>query len=300
MSERKRAIVNIFYNRPQYAEEVLDGLRQQVWEGRMKKYSYFCFLDGPKKESDEEAVEDNKHFVVDFLRELDDYFVESTIIERPRNYGCDDNIFDALAQLFLVNKMDEVIVLEEDIVPLKGFLEWMEWGLDNLVGKEIEHCCKKCKVFNVTGFSEPRNKVEDPTSYFLARWFTPWGWATSREAINKSWYGDMLLQKKSFDKPVHNLVDMAVKYHPHKETSQFIKLDEQGNVAHVSGGWDNLTNIVGEIEEKYQATPVVPRTKNIGRIGLHQNGTYLWPELIERKTTTDDYDLVSDGFHEVA
>jgi len=289
----RSALLNIAFARPQYFEQVLDGLRAQEWN---RKYDYYCFIDGPRTINDRAAIDENVYLAKQFIKDMEGKIYSSSIILRSKNMGCDDNISDAIIRLLLERKYDELIVVEEDVLPMKGFIPWVEWGLDNIVGNNMETCCTKRTIFNIIGFSEPKSTKEDPKAYRINRWFTPWGWATKRDVWLK-YFGEYAVDVAF--KGLHETQKNLVEDYPIKNKSKFVQYDSTGKVMGYSGGWDNFTNMIGEINNLHEVSPVVPRTRNIGRIGLHQDGDYLWPELVDRLTTSEDYDLVKDGFHEV-
>ena len=309
----KRAIVNIAFNRPQYLEQVLEGIEKQHWEPR--KYDFLAFVDGPrdKNKGDMAGISENATVLQDFICRTAGTFNAATIIQRGENVGCNVNILDALYKVFVENNYDEAIIIEEDVVPLKGFSEWMEWGLENLVGKPATktkiNTMTKLDAFtvdfgtilNVVGFSEPKKKDENPAAYQMARWFTPWGWATNGVMWRKHFankvelmYLNGCMSDASYSKVHQQTFDL----HPAKHKSKFITWRD-GQVSGYQWGWDGFIAVVGEVLDLYEAHPTVPRTKNVGKVGVHQDGNQVYPELMERKCTSDEFDLVKDLFVEV-
>jgi len=301
MVKLKRVIVNIAFNRPQYLERVLVGIEKQGWEPQ--KYDFVSFVDGPrgKNKGDLAGIGENATVLQDFVGRMGEVFSAATIVQRCENVGVNVNVLDALYKVFVVNKYDEAIIIEEDVLPLKGFKEWMEWGLKNLVGKNVEKCCNLGTILNVVAFSEPERKDSNPAEYKLARWFTPWGWATKGDIwrhnfehkIEKMYIGDCMT-----DASYSTVHQEALDLHPGKHKSKFItwRGDE---IVRCEWGWDNFTNMVGEVLCLYEAHPIVPRTINIGKVGIHQDGNQIYPELMPRKCSSDDFDLVKDKFMEV-
>jgi hypothetical protein len=301
MAKLKHAIVNIAFNRPQYLERVLAGIEKQGWEPQ--KYDFVSFVDGPRagNKGDKAGIMENCDLLQAFIGRMGEVFGAATIINRVENVGVNVNVLDALYKVFVTNKYDEAIIIEEDVLPLKGFKEWMEWGLQNLVGKKTERCCNQGTILNVVCFSEPERKDSNPAAYQLARWFTPWGWATKGDIWRHNFehkvvkmYVDGCMTDVSYTQ-VHQ---QAFDLHPAKHKSKFITWRGE-EIVRCEWGWDNFTNMVGEVQDLYEAHPVVPRTINIGKVGIHQDGNGIYPELIERKCTSEDFDLVKDNFVEV-
>lgn len=301
MTKLKRAIVNIAFNRPQYLEQVLAGLKKQHLEP--EKYDFIAFVDGPRNDNkgDRVGIEENLIILQDFISSMSDKFGAATIINRVENVGVNVNLLDTLWQVLVNNKYDEIIVIEEDVVPLKGFIEWMEWGLENLVGKKVDKCCGVGTILNVIGFGEPEKKDSDPAAYKIRRWFTPWGWATKGDVWRhefehkiRKMYVDGCMTKVLYEKCHMD----AIELHPDKHKSKFITW-RGDQIVHYAWGWDNFVNMTGEVHDLYEARPDVPRTINIGKVGINQDGNQIFPELMDRKCTSDDFDLVKDGFKEV-
>lgn len=78
--------------------------------------------------------------------------------------GCNASVRRALAWGFA--RSDYHIHLEDDTVPAKDFLQFMEWGR-SFGGDE--------SVFSVSGYSRSNGT---PNGSERRHWFYPWGWAT--------------------------------------------------------------------------------------------------------------------------
>ena len=265
-------VLNILYNRPQYYKQVLDGLRPQIHKG----IQYFCYIDGPRTPQEKTPVRVNELLAIDFAKKQ----FNGTVVVREKNFGCDLNIMTAVDEV--IQFVDSLIIIEEDIVPCKGFMDWMEWGLENLVSTG------QCQ--SVLAFSTPPDKNQDPSAYQFANWFTPWGWATTKDAWNDvfhSWVD--VVKEVGIVEAQKKLLDGG--------KSRHVTYAKDGTPVNFPGGWDYFCNMTYEKYGLLEAVPKVPRSFNIGQVGFHQDGITKYPELEPRECTSNDFDLVKD-FHE--
>jgi hypothetical protein len=98
--------------------------------------------------------------------------------------GCNVNTYSALAYGF--DHHDRVIALEDDTVPGRDFLRFMDWGLTAYEKDET--------VFSVCGYQRtPPAEVGYRNAVVREKWFTPWGWGLWRdrwESVRESWPAD--------------------------------------------------------------------------------------------------------------
>lgn len=255
-------IMMLAYNRPHYLKEVLEGIPEE--------HDIIAYLDGPR-EGDKEKVEECAEL---FLARDADLRI------RPKNYFTDFNMTLGLLEVFTDDKVDELVVIEDDVLPLKGFFEWMEWGLENLV--------KKGKAQSVLGYSNPQSRDEPIDEYKRNVWFTPWGWATTRKAWLTYFPSWILLAKQV--RSFHKMHNAFVQTHPFVNNSKHIKIvDDQYNLGM---GWDHFFNQVYEVHGLYEASPCVPRSINIGVVGAHQKKEM--EQTAEKCITSEEFDIVTE------
>jgi len=280
----KLGILNIAFNRPEYFKQTLAALSKQDIP---QKTIYVCYIDGPRNYDDASGIKKNRAMAESFASEgvQSGRFANANVNMRETNYFCDRNIMLAVDDV--IQLVDALVVVEEDVVVKKGFMEWMLWG--------IEHLVMPGKCQSILAHSEPKSNKEDPAAYYVENWFTPWGWATTKDAWNKvfhSWAA--LLEDASIDVITRAMLEAALK---EGKYSTFCKYGDK-KLLQFPGGWDYFCNMTYGLQGLKEAAPVVPRCQNVGKHGAHQDGITQWPELADRKTTSDDYELVSD-FHEV-
>lgn len=152
-------VVLFTYNRLDHTRQTVEALQENVYAEETELYIY---SDAPKNEAAAESVRvvrEYLHGVTGFKR------VE--IIERAENWGLARNIIDGVTKI--VNEYGKVIVLEDDIVTSKYFLQYMNEGL--------ERYKDEAQVMEISGFAPRMPMSGVPETYFLC-FGDCWGWAT--------------------------------------------------------------------------------------------------------------------------
>ncbi|MDP5230057.1 MAG: glycosyltransferase [Cellulophaga sp.] len=131
----------------------------------------FIFSDGAKYEKDQQIIEE----IRTFLKTVDG-FKTVHITEAPTNKGLANSIISGVTKV--MERFDQVIVLEDDLLTTPNFLTYMNSALTTY--KEQE------KLFSISGYSfDLRLKDQNPNHlYFLNRGWS-WGWATWRNRWEK-------------------------------------------------------------------------------------------------------------------
>jgi len=88
-------------------------------------------------------------------------------------WGCSRNVSAAIHYAF--KSSEAAVILEDDIVPAKDFLNYMLWGL-----KEFKDDSRVISISGYRQHSTPPPK-EDVDKAFRRHWFVCWGWATWRD-----------------------------------------------------------------------------------------------------------------------
>lgn len=121
------APVAIFvYNRLDNTKQVVEALQNNYLA---KETEIFVFSDAAKTEKQEKKVKK----VRDYLKTVTG-FKSFTVIERPENFYIEKNIIEGVTEI--VNKYGKIIVLEDDGVTAKNFLNFMNDALDFYQNKE--------------------------------------------------------------------------------------------------------------------------------------------------------------------
>lgn len=153
-----RSPVLIFaYNRPASLRQLIDSLRKCRNLDDRKIYVY---VDGPKKEEERAAVSE----VISVAREL-----TPDVRISESNRGLADSIIKGVREI--LTNHDRVIVLEDDLVLHRDFLNYMDHYL--------ERCKEDKRILSICGYSL---QVKRPAGYdfevYLSGRASSWGWGT--------------------------------------------------------------------------------------------------------------------------
>lgn len=161
MSEMVYAPVVLFtYNRPIHTKRTVEALKQNVGADKTILYVY---SDAPKKEEARKAVEETRAYLHKVTG-----FREVIVTTREENFGLAKSIITGTTEV--VKKHKRVIILEDDLITGKYFLQYMNEALERYQDDK--------KVFSITGYSHfPEGNKNLPESYFL-KVFSSWSWAT--------------------------------------------------------------------------------------------------------------------------
>lgn len=159
-------ILLFVYNRPAQTRRTLEALANATLADESVLYIY---ADGPgtdASEGDRQRVAE----VREVIRQRK-WCKEVIITESATNKGLANSIIEGVTQQ--VNQHGTVIVLEDDLVVAKGFLQYMN---DALVKYENQN-----RVMQVCGFQFPIGVRAEKAALFLPI-TASWGWATWKRA----------------------------------------------------------------------------------------------------------------------
>ena len=126
----------------------------------------YIFSDGPKSEKDKNGVKKVRNFIQSITG-----FKKITYFFSEQNKGLGSSIIGGVTKILESNQT--IIVLEDDLVPSKNFLLFMNQGLQTYRDDP--------KIFSISGYNYPfeikHNETND--AYFLPRTCS-YGWATWR------------------------------------------------------------------------------------------------------------------------
>lgn len=155
-------IVLFVYNRPDHTRQTLEALSANALASQSDLY---VFADGPKENSTLETLKKIRQ-----TREIarsKQWCKTVNIIESDKNKGLAASIISGVTEI--VNKYGKVIVLEDDIVTGKYFLEYMNTALDKYENEKA--------VWHITGWRDPVKNAVEGKSYFYPT-MDCWSWAT--------------------------------------------------------------------------------------------------------------------------
>ncbi|WP_170402457.1 glycosyltransferase [Ruegeria arenilitoris] len=153
-------VLVIAFNRVTHFERTLDALVRS--EGSQNSEVYVC-INGPRNKQDALAGDQ----IFEYAISRHQAFKSLEVIRRPQNLGLAENITLAISEIVI--KHGKIIVLEDDIVVSKGFLNYMNAAL--------RHYEAEPKVWHISGFTM-KSDTSKPNDSFAWRFMNCWGWAT--------------------------------------------------------------------------------------------------------------------------
>lgn len=156
----KLAPIALFvYNRPLHTRQTIEALQKNILASES---DLIIFSDGPK-----DSMESKEGFLAvrEYLKTVRG-FKNIKIIEREENYGLAKSIIAGVGEV--VREYDRIIVLEDDMITSRYFLQYMNGALDLYENDD--------NVISVHGYTFPV-KEDLPETYFL-KGADCWGWAT--------------------------------------------------------------------------------------------------------------------------
>lgn len=163
-------IVVFGFNRPDALKNTISSLLRNK---EAKDSDLFVYVDGPRigKEGEREKVEEVKEYVksISGFKSLRYTFAE-------KNKGLADSIIGGVSEV--INQYGKVIVLEDDLVLMPNFLNFMNQGLEFYENNQsvMSVCGYTCKV------NAPKDYLHD--AYFFTR-SSSWGWGTWKDRWEK-------------------------------------------------------------------------------------------------------------------
>lgn len=198
------------YNRPIHTKRILSSL--EACDGK-QNHDLFIFADGMK----DEASEENKKNIVRVRKIIKRYESSSTFKncvckEAYTNKGLANSIIQGVSDI--ISRYGTVIVLEDDLIVKKDFLDYMQRGL--------EYYRRQKKVGAISGFtfSIPKIQISNHDVY-MSKTGNSWGWATWVDRwVGTDWdvktyqsFKDNVKKRAAFDKTqagISKMLDMQM------------------------------------------------------------------------------------------
>jgi acetyltransferase-like isoleucine patch superfamily enzyme len=162
-------IVLFVYNRPDHTRQTLEALAANELADQSTLY---IFSDGPKYGALEENLA-KIEAVRGVLREQQ-WCKAVNVVESEYNKGLAESIVSGITEV--VNQHGRVIVLEDDIVTVKGFLRYMNEALEMYADDD--------RVMHISGMIYGTPKSVSPEGTSFLRVLSCNGWATWKRAWN--------------------------------------------------------------------------------------------------------------------
>jgi acetyltransferase-like isoleucine patch superfamily enzyme len=240
-------IVLFVYNRPLHTLKTLEALSSNYLADQS---TLFIFADGPKVGA---SIDD-----LDLIRETRKiassrkWCKEVFVRESQLNSGLADSIVKGVTEI--VNKYGKIIVLEDDIVTSKGFLQYMNDALNIYEADD--------QVMHVSAYMYPvSNNLEEGTIFLKI--LSCWGWATWKRAW-KHYSEDCALFLRKLDTK-----DKIRRFNIEGHAPFYIQLEQnnQGTIKTWAVKWFSSWYFAGG----YSLFPRTTLVENIGHDGTGEN-----------------------------
>lgn len=163
-------IILFVYERPDHTRKMIEALAKN---NLAKESEVYIFSDNAKKSKDNEKVKEVREYINTIPEKS--YFKKVTIIEAKENKGLAKSVIDGVTEI--INEKEKAIVVEDDLITSKFFLEYMNNALDFYNKDE--------KIWSISGYNLP---IEIPNDYeydiYLGYRGCSWGWATWKDRWN--------------------------------------------------------------------------------------------------------------------
>jgi hypothetical protein len=156
-------VVLFAYKRPDHLRRTIAGLKDNSVP------LIYAFCDGPRQESDYEAVTEARQLI----RDID--WCDVKRVERDTNLGLGVSVRSGVAEVF--RHHDKLVVVEDDIVLLPGAYAF--------ICRALEFYEKDSNVMSVSLWSHPALVPAKNSPVFFCPRFNCWGWG----AYRRSWVG---------------------------------------------------------------------------------------------------------------
>lgn len=157
-------IILFTFNRLEHTKKTIESLKNN---NLANESELFIYSDAARNNNEEKKVD----LVRKYLKTISG-FKSITIIESERNNGLAKSVIDGVSEV--INKYNKVIVLEDDLISSKYFLEYMNEALDLYENRK--------DIWSIAGYSP---KIDIPKEYtddiYLIRRGASWGWSTWKD-----------------------------------------------------------------------------------------------------------------------
>jgi hypothetical protein len=249
-------VVLFVYNRPLHTKKVLNALSLNALA---KETNLFIFCDGPKSNANSTHITSINNVIKIIKNE--NRFKSVNITIRNENLGLSKSIINGVSEIISI--YGNIIVLEDDIVPEIGFLNYMNTALNIYKDNSNVGC------IHAWNYSINTKNFTDSTFFLLGG--DCWGWATWERSWNLFNNDGTFLFNQIRE---HNLEYIFER----RGTHNFLKmLDDQ--IKGYNDSWAIRWHASLVLNNKYCLFPIMPIVRNIG---LDNSGVHCETEIIEQ------------------
>lgn len=241
-------VIIFVYNRPEHTKKTIRALAENY---NAKETDVYIFCDGFKSDLDNRNIKLVRKYI-DSVPEKK-HFKKVVIRKADVNKGLANSVIDGVSEI--IQKYGRAIVLEDDLVSTKDFLQYMNSALEYYKNNE--------SIWSISGYNIP---IDIPSDYshdvYLSYRACSWGWATWRDRWGKvDWdvidYNDFKNNQELRKKINRGGRDMA----------NMLDMQMQGEIDSWAIRWCYT-------QSKFDMATVYPVESRIKNIGLDGSGTH--------------------------
>ena len=180
------------FNRPQHLSNCLNSIAKNP---NIESFSFVIFVDGPRNEKEKEKVERTIEVAKSY-----DNILKLEIVTNEKNLGLSRSLIGGINKI--LEETDKIIVIEDDLIVSKNFLDYMRKGLEKY---ELDQ-----NVASIHGFTYDFLEETD-ASYFL-RGADCWGWGTWKNRWDSVEWSSEKLAKELKEKKLESSFDLDGAY----------------------------------------------------------------------------------------
>jgi hypothetical protein len=236
-------IVLFVYNRPSHTKRTVEALKNNIFA---KFSNLIIYSDGPKNFIDEENVSTVRKYLSVITG-----FKSIAVKKQKKNIGLANSIISGVSTV--IRTYGSVIVLEDDLVTSKYFLQFMNLALDKYKNKK--------QVISIHGYAYPFTG-KNPETYFL-KGADCWGWGTWKRGWDLFETNGKKLLRTIQDRKLVNEFTLQGSY----DYMSMLKNQIQGNIDSWAVRW--LASAI--VADKLTLYPGKSLVRNIGfdKSGVH-------------------------------
>lgn len=246
MNKNPLPILIITFNRPDLTQKLLEKL--STYNLNIKLY---FFADMPRKNNSNDISSCSKN--IEIIHSFAHRVTERTYIPES-NMGCKIGVTSAVSWFFQTEEYG--VILEDDCVPSKTFLEFCIYALDKFKDEP--------KVFNICGTYY--GKQTNNASIYLSTLNGVWGWATWKRSWDSIDFSMKDFESEKFKKNT-NL------YFKNNKIKKWTLSYIQDEYTKTSNIWSPYLMYTKILQLSYTLTPQINLVENVGlQSGANSNG----------------------------
>lgn len=165
-------IILFVYKRLEHTRKTLAAINSNYLA---RESELFIFSDASDTEENQQAVDEVREYIQEFSQNCS--FKQVYIINAEEHKGLANSVISGVTQV--INRFGKVIVLEDDIITTRDFLNFMNDSLDYYEENE--------NVWSITGCTFPMKLLDKyPHDVYLNYRADSWSWATWKDRWDKT------------------------------------------------------------------------------------------------------------------